>query len=166
MFKISINILLFLIVVLSVTASLQKELELLKKQNDLLSLELNENNVATAIMFYDIHNPDIVYKQALLESGKFKSKLATSGNNLFGLRVPGQRTTLATGKYKGYAKFKHWSHSVLEYKLWQMQRPLKQKEDYFSYLKNRKYATNPSYATHVKTQKISNDISKIFTKTL
>lgn len=63
--------------------------------------------------------PEIVYAQSVLESGAFRSKLAKYNKNLFGMRMPKYRETLATGKKRGYATYKSWQASIKDYKLWQ-----------------------------------------------
>lgn len=63
--------------------------------------------------------PEVAYAQAVLESGGFRSKLANLNKNLFGMRMPRQRKTIATGKSRGYATYKNWKQSVADYKLWQ-----------------------------------------------
>lgn len=57
-----------------------------------------------ALEYYDIHHKEIVYAQAILETGHFKSGGCHKGHNLFGLR----------GKH--YHRYKHWSESVKAYK--------------------------------------------------
>lgn len=88
--------------------------------------------------YYGIHHQDIVYKQALLETGNFKSSLCKNGNNLFGLR----------GR-NGYYKFGHWSESVKMYKD-KIQCRYRTGEDYYQFLKRIRYATNPNYISTLK----------------
>lgn len=90
-----------------------------------------------ALEYYDIHHKEIVYAQAILETGHFKSKGCTIGNNLFGLR----------GKH--YHRYNHWTDSVKAYKE-KIQSRYKPKEDYYSFLKRIKYATNPNYISLLK----------------
>lgn len=86
---------------------------------------------------YGIHHKDIVYAQAVLETGHFKSKLCKKGN-LFGLK----------GK-KGYRHFKHWKESVKMYKE-KIQNRYKHGEDYYHFLKRIHYASSPTYNQKVK----------------
>ena len=60
-----------------------------------------------ALEYYDIQHPDIVYAQAILETGHFKSAGCLKHNNLFGLY---------NSKTKRYCRFNHWSESILFYK--------------------------------------------------
>ena len=102
----------------------------------------------------DIKFPDIVFAQAVLESGHFKSQLFLNNNNLFGMKTPKRRETTAINKGKsGYALYKSWDSSVDDYRLWQ-EFTLKNKEDitekeYFSLL-GRVYASDKSYVETLK----------------
>ena len=58
-----------------------------------------------ALEYYDIHHKEIVYAQAIWESGYFKSHYCKKYNNLFGL-----------GGSRRPMKFKHWWESVKAYK--------------------------------------------------
>lgn len=87
---------------------------------------------------YEIHHQDIVYAQAILETGHFKAKIFTKKQNLFGLR----------GK-KGYYTFKHWSESIKMYKE-KIQSRYREGEDYYKFLKRIHYAENPKYIIILK----------------
>jgi uncharacterized FlgJ-related protein len=68
----------------------------------------------------NIKFPEIVFAQAVLESGHFKAPIFTIKNNLFGMKVPKKRETTAINKgKKGYAKYHSWNSSVDDYLLWQ-----------------------------------------------
>lgn len=67
----------------------------------------------------NVRYPEIVYKQALLETGWFKSKSFLIGNNFSGMKKPRIRKTTAIGKYLGHAKYKHWYDAVIDYKYYQ-----------------------------------------------
>jgi hypothetical protein len=62
---------------------------------------------------------DIAILQSRLETGYFTSDIFLNGNNLFGMRYPIRRPTVAAGIYKEHAKYDHWSDSVIDYALWQ-----------------------------------------------
>lgn len=93
-----------------------------------------------ALEFYDIHHPDIVYAQALLETGHFKSAGCLKHNNLFGLY---------NSKDKRYCRFNHWTESVIAYKEW-VQRRYKPPEDYYKFLSRIHYAEDPAYISKLK----------------
>lgn len=91
-----------------------------------------EEGLWEALEYYDIHHKEIVYAQAVLETGNFTSKGCTVGNNLFGLR----------GRH--YHLYKHWSESVAAYKE-KIQSKYREGEDYYKFLNRIKYAQNPQY---------------------
>lgn len=91
-----------------------------------------------ALYYYEIKSPDIVYAQAILETGWFKSKGCTIDNNLFGLRHS-----------KGYYKYNHWSESVLAYKE-KIQSRYKEGEDYYKFLVRINYAEDPEYVNKLR----------------
>lgn len=101
------------------------------------TLPLTQDNVTFVIKAEGLHHADVVIKQAILETGHFKSKLAKQGN-LFGLK----------GK-KGYYRYRHWSKSIIAYKE-KIQSRYKQGEDYYSFLKRIKYCESSDYIQKLK----------------
>ena len=106
--------------------------------------EVYEEIVKAGILY-----PEIAYAQAVLESGAFQSKLAKQNHNLFGMRMPKYRKTVATGKKHGYATYKNWKQSVADYKIWQ-DYLFKKKQmtvgQFKSYL-NKMYSESKNYTT-------------------
>ena len=112
-------------------------------------------NVYNAIVEMGIKFPDIVFAQAILESGNFKSRLTKLNNNLFGMKLAKVRETTAIGKGKGgYAKYETWVHSVEDYSNWQdyviKDRELTRKQ-YF-HLLSKIYATDKNYVLRLKNK--------------
>lgn len=97
-----------------------------------------------------IAHPDIVLAQCVLESAGGTSPLATAANNLFGMRVAGQRPTTAIGTYKGHARYATIHDAVLDYAIWQAAycRNLS-REAYFAYL-DANYSGTPNYSEHLR----------------
>lgn len=95
-----------------------------------------------ALLFYNIKHPDIVYAQAILETGNFTSKLCVEGNNLFGLRS------------KNYFKYNHWTESVIDYKN-KIQYRYKNNENYYLFLKRINYAEDSLYISKLKSIKVN-----------
>lgn len=93
-----------------------------------------------ALKFYDIKCADIVYAQAILETGHFKSQGCLRDNNLFGLY---------NSRSKKYHKFNHWTVSVIKYKEW-IQRRYKPPEDYYHFLQRIGYAEDPQYINKLR----------------
>lgn len=94
---------------------------------------------------------DIVYAQAIVETGRFTSNIFRNANNLFGMKVARQRPTTAIGEYKGHAKYESWQHSVMDYALFQAAytKKCKTREEYLQYLK-KNYAGDPDYVNKVR----------------
>ena len=99
-----------------------------------------EEGLWDALIYYDIKFPEIVYAQAILETGYFKSRGCTVDNNLFGLY---------DSKNKRYYKFNNWTESVVKYKEW-IQYRYKPPDDYYIFLQNIRYAEDPTYITKLK----------------
>jgi uncharacterized FlgJ-related protein len=101
---------------------------------------------------------DIVYAQAIIETGHFTSNIFRNGNNLFGMKFARQRPTTAIGEYKGHAKYESWEESVVDYALFQAayMKKCKTREEYLEYL-GRNYAGDPGYVSKIRilTSKIS-----------
>lgn len=82
------------------------------------SLQL-QDSIKQFIKSLNISHADIVYAQAVLESGNFTSDIFKSNHNLFGMKEPLVRNTVALGTKNGYAYYKHWEHSIIDYALYQ-----------------------------------------------
>lgn len=94
---------------------------------------------------------DIVYAQAVLETGSFRSKVFRVNNNLFGMKVAKSRPTTALGLRRGHAFYKDWRMSVVDYALFQSAytRKIRTEEGYYKYL-SRNYATDVTYVNKLR----------------
>lgn len=102
------------------------------------------------IKFLNLKHPDIVYAQAVLETGNFKSNIFINNNNLFGMRVPGVRSNTVRGKVNNYAYYKNWKESVVDYALYQASYLRKlDRNQYFNYL-DANYAKDVNYSLKLK----------------
>ena len=99
-----------------------------------------KDGLEEALIYYKVHHEDIVYAQAILETGHFKSRVCLEYNNLFGLY---------NSRKKQYCRFNHWSESVIAYKNW-IQRRYKPSEDYYIFLDRIKYAESIEYIPLLK----------------
>ena len=97
-----------------------------------------------------IQHKDIVYRQAVLETGWFRSGSFTEYNNLFGMKVPKMRTNKVGGEGYGHASYSHWTESVDDYKLWQDYRQVHPNIDYYGFLDRVGYATAKNYIRTLK----------------
>ena len=87
----------------------------------------------------DCKHPDIVTAQAVLETGHFKSYGCRERNNLYGLW---------NHKKQEFYKFDNWEDSCHAY-LRMIQYKYK-KGDYYVFLKDLGYATDPEYVNKLK----------------
>ncbi len=103
--------------------------------------------------------PHIIYAQAWEES-KFKSPIFKENNNMFGMKIPGRRPTLAVGVNRGHAVFNSWKECLYDYIFYQCcyLKHIDSEEEYYSYLGS--YAENPQYPQKIK--KLANQFKKLF----
>ena len=99
-----------------------------------------EEGLVEALEYYEIQFPEIVYAQALLETGHFSSSVCKNYNNLFGLY---------NSKIRDYYSFEHWSDSVKAYRDF-VQYKYKGNTDYYTFLVKLPYATDPNYIRKIK----------------
>jgi hypothetical protein len=99
-----------------------------------------EEGLKAALDYYEVSNTDIVYAQAILETGNFTSKICKEYNNLFGLY---------DSKKKCYHKFDHWSESVRAYKDY-IQNKYNGNQDYYDFLYQIGYAEDSEYIQKLK----------------
>ena len=94
-----------------------------------------------------IYQAELVYKQAVLETGNFTSRIFKENHNLYGMKLPRSRPTLATGENRGHAMFRHWTDSVEDYALWQdyYLDGGYDFSDYYAFLRDMSYAEDPKY---------------------
>ena len=63
--------------------------------------------------------PEILLKQAKIESGNYTSNVYMNTNNLYGMKKVGKRqTTQLNNTYNGYGCYTNWCESVLDRMLW------------------------------------------------
>ena len=87
---------------------------------------------------HGIKYPKIVLAQAILETGRFRSRVCNENNNLFGLRHS-----------NGYYVFDHWEESVIAYKN-KVQYKHRDNENYYAFLKRIGYSTSKDYVRRVR----------------
>jgi flagellum-specific peptidoglycan hydrolase FlgJ len=123
--------------------------------------DLTPENLRSFIKTLNLAHPDIVYAQAMLESGNLTSSLVKTNSNLFGMKVPSSRAKVSVKNKSNYSYFERttlegWQMSVIDYALWQSRYAnYKSKKDYFDHL-SRHYAEDPNYVG-----KLKNIISKL-----
>ena len=133
----------------------KKKINYTSKKTKILSLEqknkFNELELKEYIIGLNIKFPHIVFAQAKLESGYFKSTIFRENNNLFGMRLAKQRPRTALGVKGNYAYYINWKESVIDYALYSAAylKNIKTESEYFEYLKSN-YATDPNYINKLK----------------
>jgi len=101
-----------------------KALDKYEKQLIVLNLE-KEKNKFTEEKFIELIKelnmkfPHIVYAQARIESGNFKSAVFRQNNNLFGMREARVRVNTAKGTNLNHAYYDNWKESVYDYAFYQ-----------------------------------------------
>jgi hypothetical protein len=137
------------------------------RENLVMVLNDQENSSFTPQQLYDyikelnIKYPDIVFAQAVLESGNFKSAIFRSNHNLFGMKEAGKRIRTCKGTEMNHAYYDNWKQSVLDYAFYQASylNDIKTPEQYLDYLDNN-YAEIGNYKNRVN-QVISTNLFRL-----
>ncbi|MFN5317503.1 MAG: glucosaminidase domain-containing protein [Bacteroidia bacterium] len=111
------------------------------QKNEALKKQIEE--IYTYIKCCEIQHPEIVLRQAIWETGWFKSDYCRNRHNLFGFRHT-----------KTYMTFNSWQESVEYYKKWQEKRYKDPNEDYYKFLVRVKYATSKEYVSKLKSLRV------------
>lgn len=108
--------------------------------------EFSPQKLKAYILELNVKFPHIVYAQARLESGNFKSEIFKTNHNLFGMKVATRRPTTNKGEENGHAYYDNWKESVVDYAFYQAQylSDVKTEADYLQYL-HASYAEAPNY---------------------
>lgn len=123
----------------SYIAELGDELRKYDGQRDIKEAELTVASLYAALKRHGVKHPKIVLAQAILETGWFRSQVARSKNNLFGLRNP------RTGEYYS---FNTWEDSIDGY-VSMVQYKYRQNENYYAFLNRIRYAGDRNYTRKV-----------------
>ena len=115
-----------------------------EEQPDFFS-KSSQEGLMEALEYYEVKHPQIVYAQAILETGYFKSDLCLNGNNLFGLY---------NSKKHRYYTFDHWKDCVIAYKEMVQYKYKgdndKPPNDYYKFLSDIGYAEDAQYIQKLK----------------
>ena len=113
--------------------------------------QFSEDKLKQFILELNIKFPHIVYAQARLESGHFKSKIFRENNNFFGMKVARKRPTTNKGEQNGHAYFDSWKDCVVDYAFYQAAylSDIKTESEYYAYL-SANYAEDPTYVAKLK----------------
>lgn len=118
------------------------------EQPDFMS-KSSQEGLMEALVYYEVDPPEIVYAQAVLETGWFTSSLCLNSHNLFGLY---------NSKKMRYYKFNHWAESVVAYIKF-VQYKYKPPDDYYEFLSRIGYAEDKDYIRKLRniTNKLQDD---------
>lgn len=105
--------------------------------------ELTVENLYAEMKKVNIKHADVVLRQAILETGWFRSYSCRERNNLFGFWYK-----------KKYIEFSSWKASVEYYKKWQERHYKDDKQNYYDFLIKRGYAEDPKYIGKLKSIKV------------
>jgi len=110
----------------------------------------SKDKLQVEIGYMNFKYPEIVYAQAILETGNFTSIIFKENNNMFGMKLPRIRATKATGENRGHALFDNWEDSLDDYGMY-YNAYLKNlsEEEYYGFLRQY-YAEDPKYINKVK----------------
>ena len=106
----------------------------------------------------NIKFPEIVYAQAILETGNFTSNICIENNNLFGMQQATIRPTTSVGSKNNHANYTSWKESVMDYALYQCYylSDIKTEQDYLEYLDKNYSEIGDKYS--VRLLKIINNL--------
>jgi uncharacterized FlgJ-related protein len=119
--------------------------------NDHEKQSFNDSVFIDYLRSINIKFPEIVYAQAVLETGNFKSKIFNTNNNLFGMKEATKRPTMAKGTELEHAYYDNWKESVIDYALYQARylSSIRSESQYYEYLEAN-YAEDPEYINKIK----------------
>ena len=119
-------------------------------KEEVIELISFEDSVYHYILELNIRHPDVVFKQARIESGNFTSRIFRSNNNMFGFKQAYKRPNTQVGVDRGYAKYDSWKECVIDYALYQTYSAKNlNEEDYIKFLGNN-FAEDPDYLDKIK----------------
>lgn len=114
------------------------------------NLQPTMGRIDTALSILPIVHKDIVLAQVALESAYAQSELTKTNNNLVAMRKAYQRATMCSGEKYGYATYKNWAYSLLDYALWQGKYMKGLNEEEYLNKLSKIYAADTNYIEKVK----------------
>lgn len=112
---------------------------------------INDSSLYKLLVANNAWYPDILIKQAKLESANYTSNIYKTNNNLYGMKKVGKRQTTQSEDKNGYGVYNNWCLSVLDRLLWDMFTFNNEKPSEEDYLKAMEiYAEDPNYIKKLK----------------
>lgn len=124
--------------------------EMLVALENYRNIEVSDSTAFGVMLEFEIQHPHIVLAQMKIESGNYESSIARNNNNYFGMRQPSSRLTVSLGSRNGYARYRSWAYSILDYALWQRQYAWNLTEEQYLANLGKTYAEDPNYVSKVK----------------
>lgn len=134
----------------SVSSSDKTLVSLLVELEDYDKVEPSDSTAYSIMLDFGVQHPHLALAQMKIESGNYSSNIAKKNNNYFGMRQPGSRMTVSLGAKNGYAKYRNWAYSILDYALWQRRYAWDLTEEEYLTKLSKVYAEDPNYASKVK----------------
>jgi hypothetical protein len=113
-----------------------------------VSISLSWENIEKYLIEFKVRQPEIVMSQIKHETGNLTSRFCKEQNNLFGMRLARSRETTAVGECNHMAQYISWQESLQDYKIYQDLYYCG--GDYYQFLSNSGYATDPWYIWKLK----------------
>jgi hypothetical protein len=134
--------------------TVKQEAKIPEEQKLIVLQEINkfsEDRLVEEIAGLNFRFPHIVLAQAKLESNNFRSYLFKQNNNMFGMKLPASRLTLATGEEHGYASYDNWTESLMDYALYYSSylKDIRTEREYYQFL-SKFYAEDIAYVEKVQ----------------
>ena len=116
--------------------------------------QFNIENFKKEVFNSKIRFPNVVWKQALIESNRFKSPVFLEANNCFGMKISVSRPSMQIGEYLGFAEYRNVHECLADYAIWQMAycKEIKTEEEYIDFL-DKIYCPNQGYKELLKQMK-------------
>lgn len=113
--------------------------------------KLTDSALYTLLVENNAWYPEILLKQAKLESSTYTSNLCRNNNNIYGMKEVHARPTTQRGGRNGYGFYDNWCLSALDRLLWDIFRFDNEKPSRTEYLKAmRIYAEDTDYIRKIK----------------
>lgn len=114
------------------------------------TMSFSIDNLYKALLYLEVKQPEMITRQAILETGNFTSYLWVTYNNPFGMKHPKHRVTKSYGAVTniGYAGYNHWSEACVDmiyFQQWYSSRGWDLDNEYEYFLFNLPYAEDRSY---------------------
>lgn len=118
--------------------------------------EINDSTLYSLLVEIGAWYPELLVKQAKLESANYQSSVYTNNNNLYGMRNVYSRPTTQINTKNGYGVYHNWQLSAIDRVLWDEEIFDSQPETEDEYLDfiAAIYAEDPNYISKVKSIKI------------